>query len=247
MLGNAPFSFKTTEKITAAFGWIFQDLSIERKDSSGRVLKTIKVPIELATKEKWAQRALSDPNAGDEENQKHVQIVLPRMAYEMTNMRYDAKRKLSPIVFRSALTDTNTTVKRQLQPVPMVFDFSLYLQTRTLEDGYAIMEQFIPYFQPDFTVPVMMIPEMNLQRDIIFNLIGNSHEDSYEGQFLDKRILEWQFDFEARGEMYPPIREKKVITQADIYTHDQNSIIKQEVFIDPTTAKQNDEFKVSDR
>ena len=220
MLGNAPYTFKTIEKITCAFGWIFQDISIQRKDPVTSAIKTIKVPIELSTKDKWAQRAISDPNAGNEPTQKHVQIVLPRMAYEMTGFRYDAKRKLSPIMFRVAAADTNKTLKKQLNPVPMIFEFALYIQTRTLEDGYAILEQFIPFFQPDYTVPILDIPELQLEKDIIFSLINNTHQDTFEGNFLDKRIIEWQFDFEARGHIYPPVREKKIITEADVNVHD---------------------------
>lgn len=249
MLGNDPYNFKTIEKITAAFGWLFQDITIQRRDPGTQALKSIKVPVELATKEKWAQRYMSDPNAGDEANQKHVQIVLPRMAYEMTNFRYDGRRKLSPIMYRVVAGQNNTVLKRQLNPVPMIFQFSLYLATRTLEDAYAIMEQFLPFFQPDFTINILDIPEIGLKRDIIFSLVSNNHQDNYEGNFQDKRTIEWTFDFEARGHIYPPIKEKKIITEADIRVHElgfQDQVGTVHVEIDPSTAMPNQPFEVVD-
>lgn len=240
MLGNNPYNFRTIEKITAAFGWIFQDITIQRIHPQTQAVKNIKVPLEQAAKEKWAQRYISDPDAGDEANQKHVQIVLPRMAYELTGFRYDGRRKLSPINFRVGLDeDDNKIVNKQLNPVPFIFNFALYLQTRTLDDGYAVLEQFLPYFQPDFSVPVLMIPEINLQRDIIFTLTANTQSDSYEGQFVDKRILEWQFDFEARGELYPPVRQKKVITEADINADDEPLV---HVEVSPSDAQQDEDW-----
>lgn len=243
MLGNSPYNFRTIEKITAAFGWIFQDITIQRVHPVTNAVKNVKVPIEQAEKEKWAQRLLSDPDAGNEEKQKHVQIVLPRMAYELTGFRYDGRRKLSPINFRVSLDETdNKVVNKQLNPVPFIFNYSLYIQSRTLDDGYAIIEQFLPFFQPDFSVPVLMIPELNLRRDIIFTIISSTQRDTYEGQFMDKRILEWQFDFEARGELYPPVRKKKVITDADIRAEDTLLV---HVDVSPEDAQQDENWDAS--
>lgn len=242
MLGNSPYNYKTIEKYTNTFGWIFQDITIERKDPVTSAVKSIKVPIELSTKEKWAQRAISDPNAGTEADQKHVQIVLPRMAYMLNGFSYDARRKLSPILYRVALESTNATVKRQLNPVPFIFNFSLHIATRTLEDGYAIIEQFLPFFQPDFTVPIITIPQLNLRRDIVFSLTGNSQSDSFEGNFLDKRTLEWEFNFEGRGELYPPVKSKKVITAVDVNVDGSTFTVSP----DPPTALQSGPFEVVD-
>lgn len=241
MLGNAPYNFRTIEKISAAFGWIFQDITIERVNPATQAVKAIKIPIEQAAKEKWAQRLISDPDAGNEAKQKHVQIVLPRMAYELTGFRFDGRRKLSPIYYRVSLDpDNNQVVNKQLNPVPFIFNFALYLQTRTLDDGFAILEQFLPFFQPDFSVPVLTIPELNIQRDILFTMTSNTQTDSYEGQFLDKRLIDWQFDFEARGELYPPIRQKKVITNATINMDDE---LLTHVEVMPTDAQQDEAWE----
>ena len=216
MLGNDPFNFHTIEKITQAFGYIFEDISIQRINSSTTAVQTIKVPVEQAAKEKWAVREAEDPNAGDEAKQRHVQIVLPRMAYDLTNMRYDSKRKLSTINYRVNPSGHGPSALVQLNPIPMIFDFSMMVQARTLSDSYAILEQILAFFRPDYTVPIMDIPEMNIKRDIIITLMNQSHSDSYEGSFLDKRVIEWQLDFQAQGHIYPPIKSKPVINTVTI-------------------------------
>lgn len=217
MLGNNFYDFKTIEKITAAFGWIFSDISLVRTDPANvNHKKTIKVPIDFASKEKWVIGMREDPDVGNEEKQRHVQVILPRLAYDLKSFRFDSRRKLSSVNYRVAPTVNGPTAFKQLNPIPMIFSYSLYLQTRTLEDGWAIAGQILPFFKPDYVVPIIDIPQMNLKRDIIFTLVSNTFNDSYEGNFLDKRVLEWQFDFEARGHLYQPIKEKKVIDESDI-------------------------------
>jgi len=46
--------------------------------------------------------------------------------------------------------------------------------------------------------------------------MSQSHSDSFEGSFLDKRVIEWQFDFQVQGHIYPPIKTKPVINSATI-------------------------------
>jgi hypothetical protein len=216
MLGNDPFNFHTIERITEAFGYIFKDIVVTRHDPSTNAVKHIKVPISQSAKEKWAVRTEDDPNAGDETRQKHVQIVLPRIGCELKDLSYDARRKLSTINYRVSPSGNGPTALVQPNPIPYNYNFSLYLQTRTLSDAYMIVAQILAFFRPDYTVPIIDIPEMNLHRDIIVTLLGNSHSDSYEGPMTDKRVIEWNFEFTAQGHIYPPIKEKNVITKADV-------------------------------
>jgi hypothetical protein len=225
MLGNSPFFFNTIERITQAVGFIFNDISIQRINPTTQAIKTIKVPLSLSSKEKWAVRAAEDPNAGDETKQRHVQIVLPRMAYELTNFRFDPRRKLPSINYRVASSRSGPTALVQLNPKPFLFEYSLYLQCRTLSDSYSIIEQILTFFSPDYVVPIIDIPEMNINRDIVVNMIGCSHTDKYEGNFLDSRTIMWQFDLEVQAYIYAPIKDKPVITNSKITFGDVTDFI----------------------
>jgi hypothetical protein len=241
MLGNEPFNFRTIEKITAAFGFIFSDISFRRIDPDTKAIKTIKVPISQSAKEKWAVRDVEDPNAGDEARQRHVQIVLPRMGYEMTNFNFDPTRTLPPVNYRVQTSGNGPSALIQLNPVPQIFDFELYLQTRTLTDSYAIVEQIAAFFHPDYVVPIIDIPQMNIHRDIIFTMTGKSHSDSYEGSLTEKRVIEWNFNFQAQGHIYPPIREKKVITNTKVFMDERESV---QLITDPVAPNIDEPYDI---
>ena len=42
-------------------------------------------------------------------------------------------------------------------PVPYNINFSLYSFTATAENGLQIVEQILPFFQPDYTVSIRVI------------------------------------------------------------------------------------------
>jgi T4-like virus Myoviridae tail sheath stabiliser len=242
MLGQNFWNFNTIEKIIQSFGYIFDDIFVERINPQTQERKIIKVPVVYSPKEKWAVREIDDPNAGDEERQKHVQIILPRLAYELKDLRYDSHRKLPTINYRVAPSGNGPSALVQLNPVPMIFSFTLGLQTRTLSDAWMIISQIMAFFRPDYTVPIKDIPEMNINRDIVVTLVGNSHTDTYEGPMSEKRVIEWDFEFEAQGHIYPPIKIQPVITQAVINIDDQKASVTVEA--SPRTGNLDDSYDI---
>lgn len=242
MLGQPFFNFNTIERITETFGYIFKDIYVQRVDPQTQETKVIKVPITQSAKEKWAVREIDDPNAGDETRQKHVQIVLPRLAFDLTDLRYDSHRKLPTTNYRVAPSGNGPSALVQLSPIPMIFSFSLGLQTRTLSDAYMIIAQICAFFRPDYTVPIIDIPDMLSHRDITVTLISQSHTDTYEGSMSEKRVIEWDFQFEAQGFIYPPIFEKPVITKADVTFPDIGANV--DVQASPRTGNIDDSYDI---
>ncbi len=192
-----------------------------------QAIQSISVPINQAAREKWDQRFRTDPNAGDEANQRHVNLVLPKFTYELKGFRYDATRKLPSINFRVAPTGQGASALVQLNPVPMLFEYVLNLQTRTLEDGWKILEQFVPFFKPDYT-------------------------DNWDDTVTEKRTISWEFNFEARAHLYPPIVQKKVITDSILrFTSLNNTDIASPgtvstmtVSVDPPSANIDEPFDI---
>ena len=93
MLGTT-FYHSSIKKIVSAFGTLFNNISIERANSSG-VKETIKVPLAFAPKHKFTQRIsqITDANYTGAE----VQGTTPRMAFEYTALTYDPTRKLNTV------------------------------------------------------------------------------------------------------------------------------------------------------
>ena len=104
--------------------------------------------------------------------------------------------------------------------MPYNLSFNLYSFTATAEDGLCIVEQILPYFQPDYTVTINAIPSMGIKRDVPITLNSVDYQDTYDGSFTNRRAVNYTMNFTAKTYLYGPIYSSKVIkeTQTDIYT-----------------------------
>ena len=152
------FYHKQIRNTVIAFGTIFNNINIKRTDSSGNPIQTIRVPLSYAPKEKFIARLdqNSDLNFGDDSS---VAITLSRMSFDITGYSYDATRKLNKNQKISVTKNTsgdNKTTNTQFSPVPYDVSFDLNIYTATSDDGLQIIEQILPYFQPDYTMGMIM-------------------------------------------------------------------------------------------
>jgi len=133
----------------------------------------------------------------------------------MTDVRYDSDRKLKTIQ-RTAnkINNSPSSLNYQYMPVPYNFGFRLYILVKNAEDGTKIVEQILPYFTPDFTVTVELIPDMQELKDIPVVLNSVSQEDTYEGNFQERQALIWTLDFTIKGYLYGPIQATPIIKYA---------------------------------
>jgi len=204
------FGYDLLRKYVSLFGTLFNDVYINRSDDNGDVVQTIKIPISYSPKEKMLARVTGDPTLS-----KPVAITLPRMAFEMTGMYYASTRKLITINRQFVITDNTSELKRQYAPVPYDFMFNLYVGTKNAEDGTRILEQILPFFTPEWTSTVQLIPEMNVSMDIPLVLQTINVEDTYEGNYEERRALVWTLGFLMKGYLYGPIKQGKIITLAN--------------------------------
>jgi hypothetical protein len=205
------FYFQIIRKYVTLFGTLFDTIDITRTNSTGKVTDFIKVPITYSPKEKMLARVNADPAI----DRQSAVATLPFMAFEMTDIVYDASRKLNT-VGRVVVTDSDPNkMKYQYNPVPYNFNFRLYVYVKNAEDGTKIIEQILPYFTPDWTTTVQLIPEMEITHEIPVILNSISHEDSYEGGFTERRALIWTLDFVLKGFLYGPVKKGKVIKFAN--------------------------------
>jgi hypothetical protein len=78
------------------------------------------------------------------------------------------------------------------------------------------MEQIVPYFGPEWTNQVKLIPQMAITQDIPTILNTVSIEDTYEGDFDTRRALIYTFDFTVKAYFYGPVRRQGIIKRAQI-------------------------------
>lgn len=223
------------------FGNLFNEIQVDRYDSTGTKLQTVNVPIEYGPKQKFIQRVTSDP-----ELTRNVSTTLPRLGFEFTSMSYAPQRKLnSAHKITRGVNTGGTDFNYMYSPVPYDFNFSLHALFRNTEDGTQIVEQIVPFFTPDFTVTMKMIPEMALNMDIPIELNSVTSSDTYEGDMESRRIQTYQLDFTVKGYLFGPVNKFKYIIREDINLIDDSSAINKAI-ISTQTLTGNSEFGVSE-
>jgi len=207
------FYHQTSRKMVVAFGTLFNNIEVRRTDSADAVTEVIKIPLSYGPKDKMLVRISQDPSLNPK-----VALTVPRMGFELTSMTYDGARKLNTMG-RNVKKGT-TGLKKQFNPVPFNWDFSLYVFVKNAEDGTQILEQILPFFTPDFTVTMTLVSGMTVKMDIPLVLNSVTSEDSYEGDFATRRSIIWTLSFLMKGFLYPSVTDNaKIITSSVVDTH----------------------------
>lgn len=201
------------------FGTLFNDIEITRIKEDGSEYHTIKVPISYSPKDKVLARLDQDPDL----DRKYA-VLLPRMAFELTTLNYAPERKLTSTT-KNRMQDPNSNNNSRYQYVPVPYDlsFTLYIMTKTIDDGTRIIEQILPFFTPELTSTVELVPDMNIKMDIPVILMDTIVQDEYEGSFEERRTITWTLNFVMKGYFFGPIKTSKVITLANTNFYDSSS------------------------
>ena len=211
MLGIT-FYHGLVKKYVIIFGSLFNDITIERVDSDDVAVKSMKIPLAYGPKERYLARQLQN-----EDLQRPVSMVYPRMAFEITNFRYDSSRKLNSRDKCTTGSSSAGTLVVQYNPVPYNIDFRLSIIARNSDDALRIVEQILPFFNPVLTVSAKLIPEMDYEASkipIILNSV--KEEELYEDGFTSKEYVIWTLDFTMKAQLYGPTSTSKIIKEVTV-------------------------------
>ena len=233
-------------KLTIAFGQLFNNIVLQNTSSTGAVTKRIRVPLAYAPKEKFIVRLEQQANL---QQDREVAITLPRLGFEITGLAYDASRKINKMqkMRRVKTSEDGKKLNFNHAPVPYNISFSLYSFTATAENGLQIVEQILPFFQPEYTVTMNVIPELNIKRDIPIILNNVNYEDTYNGEFTQRRAVIYTLNFTAKTYLYGPMTNQGVIktVQTDLGADTDPVLARDERIVitpNPTTADADDDF-----
>ena len=247
MLGQQ-FYHETIRKVVVSFGSLFNDIHLVRKDNSGIIQQSMKVPLAYGPRQKFLVRLNDDPSLSNQ-----TAVTLPRIGFEITGMTYDPSRKLQRVQkFKKVKGAKSDQLDTQYMPVPYNIDFELYILSKQSDDALQIVEQILPYFQPDYTITLNDNTDMGIKRDVpvVLNSIG--YEDDYQGDFANRRAIIYTLSFTAKFHLYGPVTSSKVIktVQVDQYTDLPDQSPKREqryaVTPNPTSADADDDFGFSE-
>ena len=221
MFKDTQFYHEHIRKAIVAFGMIFNNIRIERKNSSGEIAQVMRVPLAYSTKQKFISRIAQIPDA---ESRGEVAIVLPRMGFEIEQLTYDPSRKVSPIQRNKAVGtgDDVNTVRTSYVATPYNMSLALYVFAKNQEDGLRIIEQILPFFNPDFNITVNELPALGIKRDIKITMDSIDYDDNYEGDLADRQSIIWTLNFTMRLNFYGPVTNSNVIKEsiAKLYEKD---------------------------
>jgi hypothetical protein len=240
MLGNNYYYHQLTRKAVILFGRLFDDISIIRTNNqTGKEVQRFRVPIIYAPKEKMITRIFSDPDL-----LRQLQSILPRMSFEITGITYDSTRKQNSLL-KANKTQSGTKATTAYMGVPYDLNFQLNIYARNIDDGTQIVEQIMPFFNPDFTVTANMVPDLSMYKDIpvILNNITNNIE--YEGNYDSVRYVYWTLNFTMKMHYYGPTSNTSIIRT--VYTNIYNDPSVQSGYITRlNVVSANGNFKADD-
>lgn len=205
------FYNETIKRAVSIFGTCFNNISVKKVKADGTILHEQKVPISYGPKQKFLERLAEDANLSDG---MRSAISLPRLAFELTGFNYDPARQQNKLLRNvKSTTELADGGKRafQYQPAPYDLNFTLSVLAKNMSDALQIIEQIIPYFQPEYTVTMKMIDTMTDYRDVPIVLNGIAMNDTYEGGFEERRVIEYTLEFTMKLYMFGPVYTGEVI------------------------------------
>ena len=204
------FYNETIKRSVSIFGTLFNNIYTKKTKEDGTVLTRNLVPISYGPKQKFLARLTEDAK---ERDLNVTSINLPRMAFELTGFEYDATRQQNKLIrhSKSSLETDGTNRSYQYNPAPYNLNFSLSVLAKNMSDALQIVEQILPYFQPEYTVTMKMIDSMSDTRDVPVILNSVSMEDTYEGSFEERRVIEYTLEFTMKIYFFGPVYTGSVI------------------------------------
>ena len=206
------YYFGSSRKYIALFGSLFNDIIIDRVNNSDNTLQTLKVPLSYGPKDRYLARIKENPDL-----QRQINQILPRMSFEIKSIEYDPTRKLNSVgKNRKSAADKASPISYQFNPVPYNFNIDLAILARNPDDGLRILEQILPFFKPEWTTQINLIPEMNIHMDIPIVLKSVQYEDTFVGNFNDRQAIIWDLNFVLKGYLYGPVSSAGIIKEVDV-------------------------------
>jgi hypothetical protein len=207
------FYHEIIRKTIVGFGSLFNDIQIKHAENVG-FENILKVPLSYGPTQKFLARLEQVPDLN-----KPVQITLPRMSFEFVGLTYDPSRKVTTTqTFLAGLNSDGKQIKKVYMPVPYNMQFELAIFTKLNDDMLQIIEQILPYFQPNYTLTINLVDTIGEKRDVPIILEGISMQDDYQGSYDTRRALIYTLRFTAKTYLFGPVSDasKDVIKKVSI-------------------------------
>jgi hypothetical protein len=222
MFRGKAFYHSHIRKAIIAFGSIFNNINVTQTDDAGETVKILNVPLSYGPKQKFIARIAAAPTL--ETGRTPFEIVLPRIGFEIISLAYDPSRKLLPTqTVRSV--ETAGAVRTSYVDTPYNMGIKLVVFAKNQDDGLQIIEQILPFFNPDFCVSVKQLPDLGIMRDLMVVLDSISYSDDYEGDFSTRTTIMWEFNFTIKLNLFGYVDDASLIKKTIIDLYADNGLL----------------------
>lgn len=246
MIDNTIFYHSTIRKTVVAFGTIFNNIHVERRDAAGAVQQTLKVPLSYGPKQKFLLRIRQQPDF----QTRRIELSVPRLGFEITSLNYDESRAVAPSAQVQYVTSP-TSMNKAYAPAPWNIDFALHVYVKNQDDGLQILEQILPFFKPNYDVTLNNMPSLGLKQELPITIGSVTYEDVYEGDYSERTSIIWTLTFKAKMNLFGPVSEAGVIKKviATVYPNMPGYTVegdneKYTAAVDPETAQPTDDYTI---
>ncbi len=244
MLNLPHFYHKSIRNVILVFGTLFNEIQILRTNNNDEEQQRFTVPLSYSSKEKWLARLRQGVQLDGEETT--VQMSLPRMGFELTNVSYDPQRKHITTTQRKVCDPNNpNSLLATFTPVPYDLELSLYIMVDKQNDGLQIVEQILPFFTPEFTVSIKSVKDLYDSVDVPFILNSTTIEDNFEGSMEERRVVIWTLTFTAKAQIFGFVNEQGIIRKVIANLREFDGTLDARICVepDPLDAQPGDPFE----
>jgi len=122
----------------------------------------------------------------------------------------------------------------------------LYVYAKNQDDGLQVIEQILPYFNPDYNLTIKAVPQLNIKNDLPIILSSIGFEDDYEGDLTTRRSIIWTLSFVMKLNFYGPVSKQGIIKKTTSNIFNDAELTSQQQIItvqpEPVTANVTDSF-----
>jgi hypothetical protein len=215
-----------------AFGTLFNGIYVRRKDQDGNTIQSLAVPLSYGPKQKFIQRITEAPTL--DTGRATFENILPHLGFEVIGLEYDPSRKVAPMQQIKRLVGGG--VAATYVSTPYNLNISLTAWTKNQQDGLQIVEQILPYFCPDFNVPIIELPELGgIASDLQIKLNNVNFTDDYTGNYEQRVALLWEFNFTMKINLYGYVAPLNIIREsiANIYAGMEHPVQGERITVTP--------------
>lgn len=189
------------KKYVSAFGYLFTDIYVKDwNDTTKTWDKEIKVPVSYGPKEDHLARLTLREKTHSVEP---IAMTLPRIAFEHVNIEYDSARVNNKMnYYVSEVDGDGNKLERIYVGIPYNLHFDVFVLVKYAEHGTQIVEQILPFFNPQLNLTLKVTGRQNISIDTPIILNSVTTNDTYEDSFTMRRALTWTFSFTMKALMF---------------------------------------------